>query len=561
LALNDARAAESAARTRLDEAAYEADAARRLQASLDAAPNQLRDAATQVIQATEKSRTLHDSLGLKPEYDADAHKRVTEAQEAAEDAIDHYDFLRRRVPSLLAVALGLALVAVSQRLPVPALAAVAVVLLGAIAFMLQRLLAVRGKRGTAREELAAELARARAERVEQLEQRQIELEAWDRRAAEAAAADAALAEATRQWQALAGAEARPDDVEQLVNDVARARQVTDRLGADRSAHLVASAEVQRLEGQWQQLMAELGLDAHPSQPQRAIDALNARLAPPSAPPAPPPAAPPPAAPPPAGPPPAPEVAPEPHPAPQAQPQPQPAPSTPAPAPSAPEPVPVAATPPPPPPAPAVEPPAPEPAPAPAPEPVVTTGPEPEAPIPGPVSPAPETAPAPAPAPPPEPAPAAAATAPASELFQGFTVIVAEDPDAWAASVAERVGARVISSAFSAEQVLAHRAEAATNQRLRDRLAEAERLTGQPDASGRLAELLEGQSIDDLRAQVARLADDRPTDDRPILLADPTRGLPGNRKRSLLAEFERLSKMAPVVLVTADQEVQDWAATR
>jgi hypothetical protein len=193
---------------------------------------------------------------------------------------------------------------------------------------------------------------------------------------------------------------------------------------------------------------------------------------------------------------------------------------------------------------------------------------------------PEPTPAPAPAPPafdPQPAQVPVATAPepepeseplpasagaARELFQGFTVIVADDPDAWASNVAPRVNARVIASAFTAEQVLAHRAEMAEHQRRRDRLEEAERLAAEPGGGGdRLNEVLAGRTLGQLRSEVAVLGPVRPGDNRPILLADPTRGLPANRKRALLAEFERLSKLAPVVLVTADPEVQAWAASR
>ena len=66
------------------------------------------------------------------------------------------------------------------------------------------------------------------------------------------------------------------------------------------------------------------------------------------------------------------------------------------------------------------------------------------------------------------------------------MIVAEDPDAWAASVAERVGARVISSAFTAEQVLIHRAEVAEAKRLRQRLADAERISDELNSASSAA---------------------------------------------------------------------------
>jgi hypothetical protein len=80
------------------------------------------------------------------------------------------------------------------------------------------------------------------------------------------------------------------------------------------------------------------------------------------------------------------------------------------------------------------------------------------------------------------------------------------------------------------------------------------------ARARLAELLGGRTLEELTAEAARAGPDS-VDDRPILLADPLRGLGSNRKRALLQEFERHSKLAPVVLVTSDPDVQRWAATR
>jgi hypothetical protein len=387
-ALGDARRLADSARARVDQAVSESDAARRIQSSMEAAPNQLREASAAALTSAEKARALKDALGDRPSYDPDVHRRITEAGEDAEDTADHYDFLRRRVPSLLAVALGLALVAVSQRLPTPYLGFVFVVLLVAIGFMFRRLLSVRTKRVTAQQSLATELTSAGVERADQLEQRQIELEAWERRAGEAAAGEAAWAEASREWQRLAGPEAQPDQVEQLVAEIQRAQLVTERLSTDRTAALVAAQDAQRLEEEWARLMRELGIDATPIEPQRAIDQLSARLSPAS-----------------------------------------------------------------------------------------------------PTTPMPTFTPAPA-------------VAPAG-------------------------------------------------------LSDSERSRLQAE----LSSILEEFTLDELRAAVNRLGPEEPADERPLLLADPTRGLPTHRKRTMLTEFERLSKMSPVVLVTADPEVQAWAASR
>jgi hypothetical protein len=384
-AIGEARRLADSARARVDQAESESDAARRIQSSLDSAPNQLREASAAALTSADKARALKDALGDRPSYDPDTHRRITEATEDAEDAVDHYDFLRRRVPSLLAVALGLALVAVSQRLPTPYLGFVFVVLLVAIGFMFRRLLSVRTKRVTAQQSLTSALTSAGVERADQLEQRQIELEAWERRAGEAAAAEAALAEASREWQRLAGPEAQPEQVEQLVADIQRAQLVTERLSTDRTAALVAAQDVHRLEEEWMRLMRELGIIAAANEPHRAIDQLSSRLS-------------------------------------QA------------------------------------------------------------------AAPTPSFTPAPA-------------VAPAG-------------------------------------------------------LSESERSRLQSE----LAAILEGFTLEELRYSVTRLGPEEPTDERPLLLADPTRGLPTHRKRTMLTEFERLSKMSPVVLVTADPEVQAWAAS-
>ena len=381
-ALDEARRNEADARARVDQAVTESDAAARIQSSLATAPNQLREASARALHAADQARGLKDALGEKPVYDPDQHQRVTEASEDAEDAVDHYDFLRRRVPSLLAVALGLALVAVSQSRNIQQWALFVIIgaLLVAVGFMFRRLFAVRGKRVTAQQALTTALTSAGVERADQLEQRKIELEAWERRSGEAAAADAAWAEASRQWQELAGPEAQPDQVEQLIEDLQRAQLVTERLSTDRTAALVAGQDVQRREEEWARLMQELGLAVPPSEPQRAVEQLTSRLS---------------------------------------------------------------------------------------------------------------------------PGAAAAAGAP-------------------------------LTDGGSAD---------------RDRL------------QAELAAVLEGQSLAELRYTVQRLGPDHPVDERPILLADPTRGLPTDRKRTLLNEFERLSKLSPVVLVTADPEVQAWAASR
>ena len=388
-ALGEARRLADSARARVDQAEAESDAARRIQSSLDSAPNQLREASAAALTSADKARALKDALGDRPSYDPDTHRRITEATEDAEDAVDHYDFLRRRVPSLLAVALGLALVAVSQRLPTPYLGFVFVVLLVAIGFMFRRLLSVRTKRVTAQQSLTTTLTSAGVERADQLEQRQIELEAWERRAGEAAAAEAALAEASREWQRLAGPEAQPEQVEQLVADIQRAQLVTERLSTDRTAALVAAQDVQRLEEQWARLMRELGIDATALEPQRAIDQLSSRLS------------------------------------------------------------------------------------------------------------------------------------------QAFT-LAAPTPSFTPAPAVAPAG-----------------------------LSDSERSRLQSE----LSTILEGFTLDELRYAVSRLGPEEPTDERPLLLADPTRGLPTHRKRTMLTEFERLSKMSPVVLVTADPEVQAWAASR
>jgi hypothetical protein len=89
------------------------------------------------------------------------------------------------------------------------------------------------------------------------------------------------------------------------------------------------------------------------------------------------------------------------------------------------------------------------------------------------------------------------------------------------------------------------------------MSDAERSRLQSD----LSSILEGFTLEELRYAVNRLGPEEPADERPLLLADPTRGLPTHRKRTMLTEFERLSKMSPVVLVTADPEVQAWAASR
>jgi hypothetical protein len=385
--LADARHLADSARARVDQAMSESDAARRIQSSMETAPHQLREASAAALTSAEKARGLKDALGERPSYDPDTHRRITEASEDAEDSVDHYDFLRRRVPSLLAVALGLALVAVSQRLPTPYLAFVFVVLLVAVAFMFRRLLAVRGKRVTAQQSLTSALTSAGVERADQLEQRQIELEAWERRAGEAAAAEAAWAEASREWQRIAGPEAQPDQVETLVADIQRAQLVSERLSTDRTAALVAAQDVQRLEEDWARLMRELGIDATPIEPQRAIDQLSSRLS-------------------------------------------------------------------------------------------QTVAAQPSS-----FTPAPAVAPA--------------------------------------------------------------------------GMSDAERSRLQSD----LSSILEGFTLEELRYAVNRLGPEEPADERPLLLADPTRGLPTHRKRTMLTEFERLSKMSPVVLVTADPEVQAWAASR
>jgi len=387
-AIGEARRLADSARARVDQAESESEAARRIQSSLETAPNQLREASAAALTSADKARALKDALGERPSYDPDTHRRITEATEDAEDAVDHYDFLRRRIPSLLAVALGLALVAVSQRLPTPYLGFVFVVLLVAIGFMFRRLLSVRTKRVTAQQSLTTALTSAGVERADQLEQRQIELEAWERRAGDSAAAEAAWAEASREWQRLAGPEARPEHVEQLVADIQRAQLVTERLSTDRTAALVAAQDVQRLEEEWMRLMRELGIVAAAVEPQRALDQLSSRLSQASA------------------------VA--------------------------------------------------------APTPSFT---------------------------------AAPAVAPAG-------------------------------------------------------LSETERARLQAELSA----ILEGFTLEELRYAVNRLGPEEPADERPLLLADPTRGLPTHRKRTMLTEFERLSKMSPVVLVTSDPEVQAWAAS-
>jgi hypothetical protein len=384
-ALTEARRLADSARARVEQAEAESEAARRIQSSLETAPNQLREASAAALTSADKARALKDALGDRPSYDPDTHRRITEATEDAEDAVDHYDFLRRRVPSLLAVALGLALVAVSQRLPTPYLGFVFVVLLVAIGFMFRRLLSVRTKRVTAQQALTTALTSAGVERADQLEQRQIELEAWERRSAEAAAGEAAWAEASREWQRLAGPEAQPEQVEQLVADIQRAQLVTERLSTDRTAALVAAQDVQRLEEEWMRQMRELGIIAAANEPHRALDQLSSRLS-------------------------------------QA------------------------------------------------------------------AAPTPSFTPAPA-------------VAPAG-------------------------------------------------------LSDTERARLQSELSA----ILEGFTLEELRYAVNRLGPEEPADERPLLLADPTRGLPTHRKRTMLTEFERLSKMSPVVLVTSDPEVQAWAAS-
>jgi hypothetical protein len=241
LAARLAEARETARRTRVallrQEASVQAEARRAPGALAEVEPELARRVAHRVAVTLRRARAAKRALGPKPKLDRETEQRARRAMSRLEDALFAHSRARARVHTKLAVGnvaglllalAGAVVVWSGSNLDAPSVYAV-FALSGAsplVALAIGGVGAVHAKRRVQAASVACaqEFGRAGVRDADELAGRRAELEDWLARADATAAARDAWHEAAQAWQAIAGPDTDPRDVEELLEAGARLRQ-------------------------------------------------------------------------------------------------------------------------------------------------------------------------------------------------------------------------------------------------------------------------------------------------------------------------------------------------
>ena len=223
-----------------------------------------RAAADTAATAAALATDAQEALGPRPDPDeartlaVEARRRVAEAQDALDVAELQAATLRSRLTGAVLAAVGVALVLAGARAAPPAVAAVvplAAVVAGAVAWR-------RRQQAVGRAQDALAVAATEADRAADRHSGvALELADWRRRAERQRGADAAMTEAMVRWEAMAGAGADPERVDELLARRNAVRAAARDLEAAAAAHAEARARVARAEAAWERLATSAGFPA------------------------------------------------------------------------------------------------------------------------------------------------------------------------------------------------------------------------------------------------------------------------------------------------------------
>ncbi|HEX2038415.1 MAG TPA: hypothetical protein VHF47_01650 [Acidimicrobiales bacterium] len=252
------------------EAAVQAEARRAPGALAEVEPELARRVAHRVAVALRRARAAKRALGPKPVLDREIEQQARRAMSRLEDALFAHSRARGRVHTRLAVGnvvglllalIGAVVVWSGADLDAPSVYAV-FALSGAAplaALAIGTVGAVHAKRRVhaASVGCAKAFARAGVRDADELAGRRAELEDWLARADATAAARDAWHEAVQAWQAMAGPEADPRDVEELLEAGARLREAGGAAAAARAAAEEAGRALVAVEQEVQDRLATL----------------------------------------------------------------------------------------------------------------------------------------------------------------------------------------------------------------------------------------------------------------------------------------------------------------
>lgn len=264
LAARLAEARDAAKQTRIillkREAAVQAEARKAPGALAEVEPELARRVAHRVAVSLRRARAAKRALGPKPVLDRETEQLARRAMSRLEDALFAHSRARHRVHTRLAVGnvIGLLLVLIGavvvwsgSNLDAPSVYAV-FALSGAApiaALAIGGVGAVHARRRvhTASVACAQAFGRAGVQDAEELAGRRAELEDWLARADATAAARDAWHEALQAWQAMAGPDADPRDIEELLEAGGRLREVkvaaaAARCDAEQAGRMLVAVE-------------------------------------------------------------------------------------------------------------------------------------------------------------------------------------------------------------------------------------------------------------------------------------------------------------------------------